>query len=103
MTKFDYFIILADMRTGSNFLESNLNAVDGLSCLGEAFNPGFIGYPMQEALFGISLDQREADPQGLCWMRSRQRMGCAVFGSFTTTTPACWTFALPIRAAPRLF
>ena len=65
MTKFDYFIILADMRTGSNFLESNLNAVDGLSCLGEAFNPGFIGYPMQEALFGISLDQREADPQVL--------------------------------------
>jgi hypothetical protein len=65
MTKFDYFIILADMRTGSNFLESNLNAVDGLSCLGEAFNPGFIGYPMQEALFGISLDQREADPQNV--------------------------------------
>lgn len=65
MTGFDYFIILADMRTGSNFLESNLNALDGLSCLGEAFNPGFIGYPQQETLLGISLAQREADPRGL--------------------------------------
>ncbi|WP_322891067.1 MULTISPECIES: sulfotransferase family 2 domain-containing protein [unclassified Yoonia] len=79
MMRFDYFIILADMRTGSNFLESNLNALDGVSCFGEAFNPGFVGYPKQGDLFGISLDQREADPlvlidaikaaDGLCGFR----------------------------------
>jgi LPS sulfotransferase NodH len=79
MTRFDYFIILADMRTGSNFLESNLNALDGVSCLGEAFNPAFVGYPKQDPLFGLSLETREKDPavlidaiktaDGLCGFR----------------------------------
>lgn len=79
MMRFDYFVILADMRTGSNFLESNLNALDGVSCYGEAFNPAFVGYPKQDDLFGISLDQRETDPgllidaikaaDGLCGFR----------------------------------
>ncbi|MEL7131520.1 MAG: nodulation protein NodH, partial [Pseudomonadota bacterium] len=49
MAKFDYFVVFAEMRTGSNFLEANLNALDGLSCYGEAFNPGFIGYPKKDA------------------------------------------------------
>ncbi|WP_019954241.1 sulfotransferase family 2 domain-containing protein [Yoonia vestfoldensis] len=65
MTRFDYFIILADMRTGSNFLESNLEALDGVSCFGEAFNPAFVGYPKREPLFGMSLQDRENDPQAL--------------------------------------
>ncbi len=42
---FDYFVVFAEMRTGSNFLEANLNAFAGLTCHGEAFNPHFIGYP----------------------------------------------------------
>ncbi|MBR2656479.1 MAG: nodulation protein NodH [Loktanella sp.] len=62
MTKFDYFIVLADMRTGSNFLESNLNALDGVTCFGEAFNPAFVGYPQIDLPFAITLDQREAAP-----------------------------------------
>ncbi|MBQ1202265.1 MAG: nodulation protein NodH [Loktanella sp.] len=62
MTKFDYFIVLADMRTGSNFLEANLNALDGVTCFGEAFNPAFVGYPKVELPFGITIDQREAQP-----------------------------------------
>ncbi|MFN3661450.1 nodulation protein NodH [Yoonia sp.] len=65
MTKFDYFIVLADMRTGSNFLESNLNALDGVSCFGEAFNPAFVGYPSNQLPFEISLQDRENDPQCL--------------------------------------
>ncbi|MEX0364725.1 MAG: sulfotransferase family 2 domain-containing protein [Ruegeria sp.] len=63
--KFDYFIIFAEMRTGSNFLESNLNAMDGLSCFGEAFNPHFIGYPNRDEILGLTKDQRNADPARL--------------------------------------
>ena len=65
MSKFDYFIVLAEMRTGSNFLEANLNALDGVSCHGEAFNPAFIGYPKTETLLGLSHEQREHDPLSL--------------------------------------
>lgn len=59
---FDYFVVLAEMRTGSNFLESNLNAFDGLSCHGEAFNPAFIGYPNAQDILGITRQQRDSDP-----------------------------------------
>ncbi len=61
-TPFDYFVVFAEMRTGSNFLEANINAFDGLSCLGEAFNPSFIGYPNKDEIFGVTLAQRTADP-----------------------------------------
>jgi LPS sulfotransferase NodH len=30
MTEFDYFVVFAEMRTGSNFLEANINAMEGL-------------------------------------------------------------------------
>jgi LPS sulfotransferase NodH len=62
MKRFDYFIVLAGMRTGSNLLEVNLNALDGVSCHGEAFNPSFIGYPQVPDLLGINLETREKDP-----------------------------------------
>lgn len=63
--RFDYFVVLAEMRTGSNFLETNLNALDGVTCLGEAFNPYFIGYPNKKSLLGIKEDERNADPLSL--------------------------------------
>ena len=53
------------MRTGSNFLEANLNSFDGLACHGEAFNPHFIGYPNQDTILGLTQKQRDAEPQGL--------------------------------------
>lgn len=59
---FDYFIVFAEMRTGSNFLEANLNAFTDLACHGEAFNPHFIGYPNKTKLLGVSKDTRDADP-----------------------------------------
>ncbi|SHK19959.1 Sulfotransferase family protein [Shimia gijangensis] len=62
---FDYFVVFAEMRTGSNFLEANLNAFDGLSCQGEAFNPHFIGYPNRSEILGVTLEQRTADPMTL--------------------------------------
>ncbi|WP_170761062.1 nodulation protein NodH [Ruegeria lacuscaerulensis] len=63
--KFDYFIVLAAMRTGSNLLETNLNALDGVTCHGEAFNPHFIGRLKSESLMGISLEDRDSDPLNL--------------------------------------
>jgi LPS sulfotransferase NodH len=59
---FDYFIVFAEMRTGSNFLETNLNAFDGVTCHGEAFNPHFIGYPNKDNILGITQDMREDNP-----------------------------------------
>ncbi|TDK49993.1 nodulation protein NodH [Antarcticimicrobium luteum] len=63
MADFDYFTVFAEMRTGSNFLEANLNALDGVACHGEAFNPHFIGYPNRDEILGISREARDDDPQ----------------------------------------
>lgn len=60
--RFDYFVMLAEMRTGSNFLEANLNSFDGLTCYGEAYNPQFIGYPNKDDLLGVTQAMRDADP-----------------------------------------
>lgn len=63
--RFDYFIVFAEMRTGSNFLETNLNAYPGLICHGEAFNPHFIGYPNRTEILGITQPMRDANPARL--------------------------------------
>lgn len=63
--RFDYFVVFAEMRTGSNFLETNLNAFDGFTCHGEAFNPHFIGYPNRTHILGVTRADREADPASL--------------------------------------
>lgn len=60
--RFDCFVIFAEMRTGSNFLEANLNDLPGVTCHGEAFNPVFIGYPNRDDLLGVSFAARNADP-----------------------------------------
>lgn len=62
---FDSFVLLAEMRTGSNFLEANLNAMPGVACYGEAYNPHFIGKLNQNEAFGLTLAQREAEPTKL--------------------------------------
>ena len=63
--RFDYFVVFAEMRTGSNFLEENLNDYPGLVCMGEAFNPHFVGGPNKPDLLGVTLAAREADPLAL--------------------------------------
>ncbi len=65
MPQFDYFVVLAEMRTGSNLLESNLNAFQGFDCHGEAFNPAFIGYPNRTEILGVTQAMREGDPARL--------------------------------------
>lgn len=61
--RFKYFVIFAQMRTGSNFLESNLNQFSDIECLGEAFNPHFIGFPTKTEVLGITQEMRDENPQ----------------------------------------
>lgn len=63
--RFHSFVLFAEMRTGSNFLETNLNAIPGLTCVGEAFNPHFIGYPKSKTILGFNQKQRDARPDDL--------------------------------------
>lgn len=62
MSRFDTFIVLAGMRTGSNLLEEGLNGLDGVQCRGEVFNPAFIAYPNATDCLGIDRAARDADP-----------------------------------------
>jgi LPS sulfotransferase NodH len=82
VTRFTSFVVFAAMRTGSNFLEANLNALDGVSCLGEVFNPHFIGKKDATELFGVDLALRDQDPR-LLLRRLRERTpGLAGFRYF---------------------
>lgn len=65
MASFDFFVIFAEMRTGSNLLEANLNQFEGLACHGEAFNPHFIGYPNRTEILGMTQQARDTNPWGL--------------------------------------
>lgn len=85
--KFDSFVLLAEMRTGSNYLEANLNAIAGLACHGEAFNPHFIGHQGVDALFGMTLAEREADPLRLLDRMRERTAGMAGFRFFHDHDP----------------
>ncbi|WFE73456.1 hypothetical protein [Roseinatronobacter sp. S2] len=63
--EFTYFVVFAEMRTGSNLLESNLNEFDGLECLGEVFNPAFIGHQGCDEMLGVTQKQRDLNPFAL--------------------------------------
>ncbi len=65
MADFDYFVIFAGMRTGSNFLEENINMFDDLRCHGEAFNPYLIGREEEAELLGVTQEERDDDPRVL--------------------------------------
>jgi LPS sulfotransferase NodH len=84
---FDRFILLAGMRTGSNFLEDNLNAIPGVTCHGEAFNPHFIGRKDREEYLGMTLADREADPFALMARMEAATDGLAGFRFFHDHDP----------------
>ena len=64
-SKFKYFVLLANMRTGSNLFEQNIRLYEEFSCHGELFNPHFVGYPNVHEAFGVSMSEREKKPQKL--------------------------------------
>lgn len=57
-----YFVVLAGMRTGSNFLEEQISTMPGLQSFGELFNPHFFGKPKSDSQFGFSLEERDREP-----------------------------------------
>lgn len=63
--QFTSFVILAEMRTGSNLLETYLNDCPGVTCHAELFNPSFIDHPRTETVCGYDFARREGDPLGL--------------------------------------
>jgi len=99
---FEYFVVLAEMRTGSNLLESNLNAIDGIECHGELFNPFFIGTAGTMDYRGVTLEQREADPWHLLnTLRSGggRRVG---FRLFHNHDPRMWDHVLSDPACAKI-
>ncbi|EIE49874.1 nodulation protein NodH [Salipiger aestuarii] len=86
--RYDCFVVFAEMRTGSNFLEANINAFDGLTCLGEAFNPHFIGYPTAADVLGVTQEMRDRDPLVLLdRIRERRSDGLGGFRFFHDHDP----------------
>ncbi len=61
-SNFEYFVVLAGMRTGSNLLEEHLSAMPGITSYGELFNPHFFGKPDSATQFGLSMAARDSDP-----------------------------------------
>jgi hypothetical protein len=84
---FHRFVILAGMRTGSNFLEATLNALDGITSHGELFNPHFIGRKDVGALWGMTLADRDAAPERLLSAMTGQGPGLHGFRYFHDHDP----------------
>lgn len=80
--RFDAFVLFAEMRTGSNYLEDSLNALPDVICHGEVYNPTFIGNHNRFELFGYDMDRRESDPLGLLDAIMAQSAGLAGFRLF---------------------
>ncbi len=87
MGRFTSFVMFAEMRTGSNFLEANLNAIPGLACLGELFNPHFVGSHNRDAQFGIDIAARNADPLAMLAALRAETAGLAGFRLFHDHDP----------------
>ena len=86
--KFDYFVVFAGMRTGSNYLERNLNSIPDLRSFGELFNPYFIGVEKNtEEYLGITLEAREQDPFPLIERVRAEANGLAGFRLFWDHDP----------------
>lgn len=65
MPRFHSFVVFAEMRTGSNLLEANLNALPGVHSHGEVFNRYILGKKDRTELFGITMADRDRDPRPL--------------------------------------
>ena len=99
---FDYYVILAEMRTGSNLLEQNLSAIPGVLCYGEAYNPSFIGKKKAEELFGITLAAREADPLALLQRMVAESPGLPGFRFFHDHDPRVLAHVLEDRRCAKI-
>ncbi len=102
MPAFKSFVMFAEMRTGSNFLEANINAIPGLHCHGEVFNPHFIGKKGQLSLLGIDMAARAADPMALLARLQAKTDGLAGFRLFHDHDPRVTRAVLDDRACAKI-
>ncbi|MBS8224965.1 nodulation protein NodH [Vannielia litorea] len=93
--RFDSFVIFGEMRTGSNYLEENINRFEGLHCYGEAFNPHFVGHHNTKELFDMTLAAREADPLRLIDRMKKNTKGLPGFRFFHDHDPRVLEACLP--------
>lgn len=84
---FTSFVMFAAMRTGSNFLEANLNAIPGLACHGEVFNPAFMGKLNGTEMLGFDMAARDRDPLAVLAAMRAQTGGLAGFRQFQSHDP----------------
>ncbi len=87
MARFTSFVIFGEMRTGSNFLEMNLNRLSGFHCYGEAFNPYLLGNHTNDTLCGFTAAQRDENPLGLLAALRAQTEGLSGFRYFHDHDP----------------
>ena len=87
MARFTSFVIFGEMRTGSNFLEMNLNRLKGFHCYGEAFNPYLLGNHTNNTLCGFTAMQRDENPLGLLAAMRAQTEGLSGFRYFHDHDP----------------
>lgn len=99
---FEYFVVLAEMRTGSNLLQSNLNAFEGVECHGELFNPAFINSSGHETYKGVTLEARDADPWALLNLVRAQGGRHVGFRLFHNHDPRIWQHALTDPACAKI-
>ena len=90
------------MRTGSNFLEANLNTLDGVTCHGEAFNPYLIGGEGRQEMFGIDMAGRDADPAGFLRAMRTQTKGLAGFRYFSDHDPRVFDLVMADPACAKI-
>ncbi|MEK6217095.1 MAG: sulfotransferase domain-containing protein [Boseongicola sp.] len=100
--EFDYFVVLAGMRTGSNLLEENLAAFPGIESYGELFNPHFFGKPNVETMFGLSMAARESDPVRTIGAMRSEADGLPGFRLFYDHNPRAIAHVLGDRKAAKI-
>lgn len=100
---FDYFVIYAGMRTGSNYLEASLNEYSGIHCYGELFNPHFIGGPKKQNLFGVDLRARETNPMALISNMKEKSDGLPGFRFFHDHDPRVLEASLADTRCAKVF
>jgi LPS sulfotransferase NodH len=82
MPRFTSFVVFAEMRTGSNLLEANLNALPGVHSHGEVFNRYILGKKDRTELFGITMEERDRDPRPLLQKLREETEGLPGFRFF---------------------
>ncbi|MFN5999687.1 MAG: nodulation protein NodH [Paracoccaceae bacterium] len=82
MPRFHSFVVFAEMRTGSNLLEANLNALPGVHSHGEVFNRYILGKKDRTELLGITMEERDRDPRALLHKLREETEGLPGFRFF---------------------